>query len=116
MRYSINVLAGIGFVFTTMLVVGLILDFRDVDRTEGGYDPPYTDFTGPTVDWDSMDLTKTGLVKRGYVVNLHINGTTGMLSIEIYRQVFDFRPFSDRALAVHKPREALRERGFEPAF
>ena len=40
MRYSINVLAGIGFVFTTMLVVGLILDFRDVDRTEGGYDPP----------------------------------------------------------------------------
>ena len=116
MRYLIYTFAGLGFVFTTLLLVGLILDFRDFDRTEGGYDPPYTDFTGPPVDWDGMDISKTGLVKRGYILNVHINGNNGMISFEIFRQVFDFRPFSDRALVVHKPREALRRLGFEPEF
>ena len=113
MRYVVYTFAGFGFVLTTLLLVGVVLDVRDFDRTEGGYDPPYTDFTGSPVDWDSMDLRKTGLVKRGYVVNVLIDGRTGMISFEIFRQVFNFRPFSERALAVHKPREADRVKANE---
>jgi hypothetical protein len=80
MRYLIYIFSGIGFSFTIALVVGLILDFRGFDRTKGGYDPPYADFTGSPVDWDKMDITETGLVKRGYVVNVQsIGNIKGLL-------------------------------------
>ena len=62
-RYPIYTFAGLGFVLTTLLLVGLILDFRDFDRTEGGYEPPYTDFTGPPVHagrvWQRLHLLAT---------------------------------------------------------
>ncbi|MES9859853.1 MAG: hypothetical protein ABW157_21905 [Candidatus Thiodiazotropha sp. LLP2] len=96
--------------------MGLYLDIKDFDRTKGGYEPPYTGVTGEPVDWDSMDLTSKGLVKRGHVVNVIVNGTTGMISFEIFKLQFDWRVFSDRALIVHKPREALIRRGFKPVF
>ena len=97
-------------------MVGLYLDIKDFDQTKGGYEPPYTGVTGAPVDWHSMDLTATGLVKRGHVVNVIVNGTTGLISFEIFKQQVDWQVFSGRALVVHKPREALIERGFEPTF
>jgi hypothetical protein len=63
-----------------------------------------------------MDLTSTGLVKRGYVVNVIVNGTTGMISFEVFKKKIDWQVFSGRALIVHRPREALRRRGFKPEF
>ena len=58
----------------------------------------------------------TGLAKRGYVVNVLVDGTTGMISFEVFKQKIDFHPFSDRALVVHKPREAFIAMGFNPEF
>jgi hypothetical protein len=105
-----------GVIWTFGLALGLALDIRDFDRTRGGYKPPYEDVIGEPIDWASLDLTRTGLVKGGYVVNTHVNATTGMISFEIFKQMIDFRPLSDRAIHVHKPREAFIERGFRPEF
>lgn len=116
MKIAVNVLAAVGFVSLLFLTVGLYLDVSSFDRTEGGYEPPYEGATGEPVDWNSMDLTATGLVKRGHIANVIVNGTTGMISIELFKTAFDFRVFSDRALKVHKPREAFIELGFKPEF
>lgn len=116
MRYVMNTFSMLGIIFSTLFLIGLILDVGEFDTTSGGYEPPYTDYTGEPVDWDSLDVTSTGLVNRGYIVNTHVNGTTGMISFEIFRQMIDFRPLSERALVIHKPREAFIRRGFKPEF
>lgn len=106
----------IGFLTVVLLSIGLFLDIREMDRTEGGYDPPYSEVTGETINWDEMDLTSTGLVRRGYVVNFIVNGTTGMISLELFGITFEARKLSERAIIVHKPREAFIKRGFNPEF
>jgi len=116
MTFFIRFFAAIGLLLSVVIVTGLVLDFRDFDRTRGGYEPPYEGVTGAPIDWDSMDLSATGLVKRGYIINVHLHGTTGMLSFEVFKMKWDFRVVSERAIAVHKPREALKRRGFSPAF
>ncbi len=116
MNITIKLFSLIGLFFIITLLFGLYLDIKDFDRTKGGYEPPYTGVTGEPVDWNSMDLTSTGLVKRGHIVNVIVNGTTGMISFEIFKMKIDWQVFSDRALIVHKPREALIKRGFKPEF
>ena len=116
MTIFIKIFALLGFVISALIIAGLALDITGFDRTKGGYTAPYDGVTGEPVDWDSMDLTATGLVKRGYIVNVLINGTSGMISFEVFKQTFDWRTFSDRALVVHKPRDAFIKRGFSPEF
>ena len=116
MNITIKLFALTGLFFIATLIIGLYLDVNSFDQTKGGYEPPYTGVTGEPVNWDSMDLTSTGLVKRGHVVNVIVNGTTGMISFEIFRNKIDWQVFSGRALIVHKPREALIRRGFKPEF
>jgi len=116
MNFAIKLFALVGVCFIGFFVIGLYLDIKDFDRTKGGYEPPYTGVTGEPVDWNSMDLTSTGLVKRGRVVNVIVNGTTGMISFELFKIKIDWQVFSDRALIVHKPREAFIQRGFQPEF
>ena len=116
MQIALLSLALTGLFSITVVAIGIFLDVKNFDRTEGGYEAPYTGVTGEPVDWDSMDLTATGLVKRGHIVNVLVDGTTGMISFEIFKKKIDWRIFSDRALTVHKPREALIRRGFTPEF
>ncbi len=111
---KVNVL--LGFILAALILTGLVFDIKNFGQTKGGYSSPYEGVTGEPIDWDKMDLTSTGLVKRGYVINLLVNGTSGMISFEVFKQTFDWQIFSDRALAVHKPREALIKRGFKPEF
>ncbi len=111
---KVNVL--LGFILVTLVFTGLVFDIKNFDQTKGGYNYPYEGITGEPIDWEIMDLTSTGLAKRGYVVNVLVNGTSGMISFEVFKQTFDWRTFSGRALAVHKPREALIKRGFKPEF
>lgn len=106
----------IGFLVVILLSVALYLDIREMDKTAGGYEPPYTGVTGEIIDWDGMDLTTTGLVRRGHVINFIVNGTTGMISLELFGFEFEARKLSVRAIIVHKPREAFISRGFNPEF
>ena len=116
MTIIIKIFALLGLILTTLIIIGLVFDIKNFDRTKGGYNPPYEGVTGEPVDWSSMDLTSTGLVNRGYVVNVLVNGTNGIISFEVFKQRFDWQTFSGRALVVHKPREALLKRGFKPEF
>jgi hypothetical protein len=116
MNIVIRIFALIGLFFLGTLIAGLYFDATSFDQTKGGYEAPYTGVTGEPVDWDSMDLTSTGLVKRGHIINVIVNGTTGMISFEIFKRKIDWRVFSERALILHKPKEAFIRRGFKPEF
>ncbi len=100
----------------SIVVIGSIRDIRDFDRPSGGYEAPFEGVTGEPVDWRSLDLTPTGVAKRGHVLNVLVDGTSGMITFEIFKHQIEFRKFSDRALVVHKPKEAFIALGFDPQF
>mgnify|MGYP003666746862 FL=1 len=106
----------IGFVSVLLLCIGFIMDFRSFDQTQGGYEPPYTDFTGQPIRWQELDTTTVGMVHRGYVVDVLINCRSGMMTFDVFGMEIPWRSFSERALVVHKPRDACEERGFSPRF
>jgi len=51
------VFALIGFISVLLLCIGFIMDFRSFDQTQGGYEPPYTDFTGQPIRWHGIAIT-----------------------------------------------------------
>ena len=108
--------AVVGIVLSGLLVTGLTIDVRNVDHTEGAYAPPYTGWTGTPIDWSTGSVSSEGIVGRGVVFDTLLDCTTGMVSFDLFGQRIDYRPVSPRAIAVHKPREACTERGFEPQF
>ena len=95
---------------------GLVADFLSFDRTKGGYEPPYTEYTGEPIDWTTVQTTPTGMRKPGYVLDVFVNCTSGMMHFGLFGIKIPFRKFSPRALVVHKPRKACAERGFTPQF
>lgn len=110
------VFALIGFISVLLLCIGFIMDFRSFDQTQGGYEPPYTDFTGQPIHWQELDTTTEGMVNRGYVVDVLINCRSGMMTFDVFGMEIPWRSFSERALVVHKPRDACEDRGFSPRF
>ena len=110
------VFALIGFISVLLLCIGFIMDFRSFDQTQGGYESPYTDFTGQPIRWQELDTTTVGMVHRGYVVDVLINCRSGMMTFDVFGIETPWRSFSERALVVHKPRDACEERGFSPRF
>ena len=115
-RGARSAFAVLGIVLSGALLVGFVADVRNVDHTSGGYEAPYTDWTGTPIDWSTGSVSATGIRSRGYVFDTLIDCTTGMVSFELFKRRIDYRPVSPRAIAVHKPRGACRERGFEPRF
>jgi len=114
--YLVRAFAISGGVLIVLLVAGIVQDAGSFDRTRGGYEPPYLDYTGQPTDWSALDLTASGMAWRGRVANLLVDCTSGMMHFELYGIAIPFRTFSPRAIAVHKPREACTERGFAPSF
>lgn len=106
----------VGFVSVLLFCIGLILDVRSIDQTQGGYEPPYADFTGQPIRWQELDTTTSGMVHRGYVVDVLINCSSGMMTFDVFGLEIPWRRFSERALVVHKPRDACEARGFSPRF
>lgn len=114
--FAAYTMATLGIATVLLIAIGTIADVRAFDRTSGGYEPPYTDYTGEPIDWDTAFVTPEGMYRPGYVLDTHVDCTTGMISFEFYGLGFDFRELSPRALAVHEPREACQEHGFDPDF
>ena len=108
-----SIFSAVGVFAVLGLILGLTLDIRSVDRTSGGYDYPFADWRGETIDFSSMYQTDHGLYKRGYVIDQYFNCTTGMISWHILGLIKgEFRHFSERAIVVHKPQDECRMRGF----
>jgi len=112
----LHTLAGVGTPSITLTLGGLALDISRFDPTQGGYEPPYTDFTGTPINWAELDTTPTGMAYRGYITNVLVDCTSGLISFEVFKQQIPFRPLSPRAIAIHQPIPACIERGFEPEF
>jgi hypothetical protein len=73
--------AALGLVLSLALVAGLAIDVASIDRTSGGYEPPYTDYSGEPIDWDGETYTtQTGVVSTGHVIDVHTDCTTGVIS------------------------------------
>ena len=106
----------IGVLVTLALLAGLALDVRGFDQTRGGHEPPYTDYRGEPIRWERLDLTDTGMVYRGYVVDVLIDCSSGMITFDMFGVEIPWREFSPRALVIHDPRTACREREFQPVF
>jgi hypothetical protein len=115
-RAVLYIFAVVGVIASVVAGVGLALDIGSFDRTRGGYEPPYTDFTGTPIDFSQLDQTATGMAYRGYVVNTLIDCRRGMIAFEVFKRQIRWRAFSPRAIAVHQPREACEARGFTPRF
>ncbi|MEM9715334.1 MAG: hypothetical protein AAF826_02335 [Pseudomonadota bacterium] len=98
------------------LAVGIVSDGLNFDQTRGGYDAPYEGWTGEPIDFAAAYRTSTGLYGPGRVLATHLDCTTGMVSMIAFGRSFDWRTVSERAIVVHRPREACIDRGFEPQF
>lgn len=115
-RLAVGTLAALGFVLTALIIGGLVADGLSFDRTSGGYEPPYTGYTGGPIDWEATHVTEEGFFKDGYVLDLYVECVSGMVSFEVLQQRWDWRELSGRALVVHRPAEACEEEGFRPDF
>ena len=47
-----------GILLVAILATGTVIDVMSFDRTSGGYDPPYTDYTGEPIDWTTVKTIK----------------------------------------------------------
>ena len=115
-RGAVRLLAGAVVALLLVVGVGVYLDYRSFDETSGGYDPPYSDWTGTTIDWTAAERTGDGFRQNGRVINSRLDCTTGMITFEVAFVSFDYRQVSPRAIAVHQPREACENAGFDPEF
>ncbi|MEM7738112.1 MAG: hypothetical protein AAF267_20240 [Deinococcota bacterium] len=113
---SVRSFAVLGVIFTGLIAFGIVADGLSFDQTQGGYEPPYTDFTGEPIDWTTAYRTDEGFFNDGYVVDVFLNCSTGMVSFEVFQQRWNWQELSDRALVVHQPAEACRAAGFSPEF
>lgn len=96
--------------------IGVIFDYQDFDRTSGGYDAPYTDWTGTPIDWNAGAVTSDGFYKPGRVIDVSLNCTSGMVTFHAFGFAQDWRKVSPRAIAIHQPRQACEAADFEPQF
>ncbi len=114
LKFITRLLAAIGALTLVFIVTGLAVDISEFDETSGGYEYPYTGWTGTTIDYSEMFFTSEGMYKRGRVIELYVNCETGMISWSLFGIVRgDFREFSDRAKVVHQPQVTCRELGFD---
>jgi hypothetical protein len=115
-RLLVRGFAVLGVVLVGLLLAGTGADILDFDNTSGGYEPPYTGWTGEPIDWDEGYVTNEGFFDNNYVIDSRLDCTTGMISFEVFNLRLDYRELSDRALVVHKPAEACEAAGFDPEF
>lgn len=102
---------------TTLVVGGLLADLTTIDETRGGYEAPFEGWTGTPIDWEAQAVNDDGFVKTGYVLTIRLDCTTGINTGEVLGIDLPYeRALSERALAVHAPREACTAAGFEPGF
>jgi hypothetical protein len=114
-RGAVALLAVLGLVFPAYLIGAAAIDVLSTDQTQGGYAPPYTDFTGQPIQADQAALEGDQLVIRGRVLDSEISCRTGMWVFDIVGFDIPYRPVSDRALVIHRPQDFCGAAGFDTA-
>ena len=109
-------LAVFGVTVVELAIMDAVADYQGFDRRRGGYEPPFTGFTGEPSDRSEAYVTGRGFFDNNDVLGTHVDGTTGMITLDLFGLRFDDRTFSERALAAQKPREACTAASFAPRF
>ena len=95
------------------VVWALAVDVANLDRTRGGYRPPYTAYTGEPLRFEDVAVTADGGVVRGRVLDSLLDCRTGGWRFDLLGVVIPYRGVSERARVVHKPQELCRQNGFD---
>jgi hypothetical protein len=103
----------IGLALVVAIVGVGVNDILSTDRTRGGYEPPYTGYTGTPIQADEVALVGETIVIRGNVVDSEISCRTGMWVFDVLGIDIPYRLVSPRALAVHRPQDFCRADGFD---
>lgn len=115
-QVGLYLLALIGLVFSIWFTATTYAQVSTIDLTSGGYEYPFDNWTGTATDYDTWYAAPDGLFYDGVAADLHINCTSGRLTISVLSTIdVPFRDFSDRAKVVHQPQMTCRERGFDTA-
>ena len=93
----LRLFALVGVALSLCLATALALDLGDLDRTRGGYEAPYTGFTGEPLRFEEVALTAEGGLLRGRVLDSLISCRTGVWRFEVLGFSFDYRTVSERA-------------------
>jgi hypothetical protein len=109
----IRLFAAIGLSLIVYLGIALATDIGNLDRTRGGYEAPFVDFTGEPLRFEDVVHTAEGGLIRGRVLDSLVSCETGAWRFELFGFGFEYRGVSERALVVHRPQVLCRERGFD---
>ncbi len=96
-----------GILASLLFATGLASDLSAFDRTRGGYDPPYSGYTGTPTDWNMMDTTTAGMSYRGRILNVLFDCTTGMITFQWFKLEIAFRAFSPPSGVPYSRRSML---------
>jgi hypothetical protein len=112
-RSIVRLFAGIGLLLLAYLIGAAFVDISTTDQTRGGYEPPYTGYTGTPISAEQVALEGDTLVIRGRVLDSEISCRTGMWTFDIVGLDIPYRPVSARALTIHRPQDTCRAAGFD---
>ncbi|MDX1485745.1 MAG: hypothetical protein R3229_14830 [Alphaproteobacteria bacterium] len=90
----LKLLALFGALMLIVIILGVVTAIRGFDETRGGYEPPYTDFTGEPIDWSPLDRGPEGFVKRCHVIDVLLHCGTGMISLSLFGLEWQWRQLS----------------------
>ena len=99
LRVSYKIVSFLGFLLLLGVISLLIIDYLDIDKR---------------VNFDRLDLTNTGMVKRGYLLDAHLNCTTGFVGLSIFKLRFYNKPLKNSLKTKWNAKEACKKRGFTP--
>jgi hypothetical protein len=106
--------------FTAVIIILTSIIYNDAqqfDTTQGGYSYPYSDYTGSPYNFNTFELNSVGFRKTdGLILEFQINCTTGMITGFLGPIAIDYRVISERAIMIHKPQVACKEKGFNPQW
>jgi len=112
MRILLYLLRPLGFLALVLLIVGIFLDSEQIRPFFGRTGDDHHD----SIHLEHFDETNTGLVWRGYVVDVHLNCRTGLTTFEAYYQRLDYERLPAELVERHRAREICIAHGFQPQF
>lgn len=96
-----RIFAFIGFLLLITLIAVGIFDFTRIKSD---------------LDFNKLDLTTTGLVKRGYLLDTHLNCTNGYAGLSVFNLPIYYKPVAESTRTSLKLAKACKDRNFKPEF
>lgn len=107
----------IGFVATIFVVTALWWDLHQMDPDNGYFRKGETRvLAGESISFENVDATPTGYVRRGLLLDLHLECRSGGMSLEFFKWRLDVGKMAESDVQLHKPQAACKKRGLQTLF